>query len=239
MNNLKLYEKFEKYIDGESEKTQFFYIGSNWLWEAMRYFLDPISETLPFTIDQHMDLVKKYIFETKTKLKPIIDRILTNRPDSKFIFDAPAWRLSGDNAMLRNHASDVLDTFLAPFWNKPETLNNLAFYLAGKKNSFSKSFNFPPLWESYKDPRDPAKEYQFNKQYAHPTKFIGGVHYFGSADPLSDGYHKLMQSKPVPIPMSIYLDLNYFFNYFCDTSVLVRKPCCQTSESSKQSEIKL
>ena len=178
-----------------------------------------------------MDIVKRYLSITHTKLKPSIDNLMTTLPDSKIIFDAPAWRLTGHNVMLRNHASDVLDTYLAPYYNKPETLKKLAFYSAGKNNSFSTSFDFPPIWETYQDPRYHTRQYLFHRQYANPRTFIGGVHYFGTCDPLSDGYHKAVQTKPGPIPMNIYLDLNYFFNYFCDTSAWVKKPCCQTMKS--------
>ena len=119
---------FSKKIGRKTKKPQYFYVGSNWLWEAMKYNINPETKKLPSTVEQHMDLVNKYLDVTKRKLKPSINDLLKNHPESKLITDASAWRLSGANVMLRNHASDILDNLLAPFWNNRETLKNLAFY---------------------------------------------------------------------------------------------------------------
>ena len=125
--------------------------------------------------------------------------------------------MSGYHVMHRNHASDLNDQIMERFWNED---NKVAFYSAGKKNAFAKNFSFPSPWENFKDTKT-GEDHQFGEKFCFSNSLPGGLHYY-----TFDGYHKAKQLETVPIPMSIYLDLNYYFNYFCDTSKWVKNPCC-------------
>ena len=201
-----------------------FIIGSSWLWEVMRFKLlfpakeKPIEEET--NLEEHYDFARNHVEEYK-KLKPLMEEVIEKYPETKFLTDAPAWRMSGYHVMLRNFASDLTDELLEPFWNDNESLKNFGFYSAGKKNSFSKNFKFPKPMDPPFINQTTGEEFKFHTKDCFPHSLPWGLNYYGK-----DGYHKMSQRTKLKIPMNLYLDLNYYFNYFCDTRKWVSKPCC-------------
>jgi len=201
-----------------------FIIGSSWLWEVMRFKLifpdkeKPIEEDT--NLEDHYEFARNYSEQYKT-LKPLIEKVREKYPDTKFLTDAPAWRMSGYQVMLRNFASDLTDELLEPFWNDGESLKDVGYYSAGKKNSFAKGFRFPKPFDPPYVNKTTGEEFKFHTKDCFADTLPWGLNYYGK-----DGYHKMSQRTKLKVPMNIYLDLNYYFNYFCDTRKWVSKPCC-------------
>ena len=165
-----------QYADYKTElspsKPNYFMFGSNWLWLIKNFEknVEPKNTTQAIHDEFALEYVKK-----QKELKHLIKKVLEAYPDSKFITDAPAWRMTGEHVMFRNYASDLHDMHMEPFWNE-DGMQHHAFYSAGKKNSFSKEFNMTsrnqPVYS-----KGTQELFEFDMDIAKPDSLPGGLHY--------------------------------------------------------------
>ena len=159
-------------VDLNPNKPNYFMFGSNWLWQ-IRYFEHNIAAENS-SQEFHDEFAKNYTRDFKV-LKPLIESAIERFPDSKFLTDAPAWRMAGEHVMFRNYASDLHDIFMEPFWNDAG-MQHFGFYSSGKKNSFSKDFSVTKRTQTvYK--KGLKEEFKFDLTFAKPDSLPGGLHY--------------------------------------------------------------
>merc|ERR1712228_90581 len=121
-------------------------------------------------------------------------------------------RMTGKHVLYRNFASDQVDNELKQFFNKDSQMDKIAFYSAGKRNSFHRNYKFVKRGE-HEYYKGTNKSFVYPEKLSSLNELPGGDVYYSV-----DGYHKMDEKKWVnPLPMNIYLDLNYIFNYLCDT----------------------